>query len=202
MSILLCDDHLMFLESLRIVLERRGHDVETATSPEVAVRQLDAEDIPWLVVMDLSFPDANGIDGIRAVLEAAPSSRVILLTASIENGVTEAAIEAGASAVVNKAQPLMSVVEVIERTIEAESLRGPVVMTQGSPVDDPLLTVQEREVLRLLVQGASTQQIARALNVASTTARTHIQNVLMKLGAHSRLEAASLAIRRGLVSSS
>jgi DNA-binding NarL/FixJ family response regulator len=201
-SILLCDDHLMFLESLRIVLERRGHDVETATSPEVAVRQLDAEDIPWLVVMDLSFPDANGIDGIRAVLEAAPSSRVILLTASIENGVTEAAIEAGASAVVNKAQPLMSVVEVIERTIEAESLRGPVVMTQGSPVDDPLLTVQEREVLRLLVQGASTQQIARALNVASTTARTHIQNVLMKLGAHSRLEAASLAIRRGLVSSS
>jgi two-component system, NarL family, nitrate/nitrite response regulator NarL len=135
----------------------------------------------------------------------------VLLTAGVDAGLLRAARAAGVRGVADKRHPVTEMLQVLERVIAGESAIEPErvaprpVNTVRRHANDGLrlasfLTAREREVLCGLVRGHDTNKLARSMGIASATARCHIQNVLTKLGAHSRLEAATSAVRYGMVS--
>jgi two-component system, NarL family, nitrate/nitrite response regulator NarL len=204
--LLLCDDHLLFLEVLRPALEANGHTVDIATTIDEALRLAD-RNRPDLCVFDMRFPRASGVDGVRRLRHLYGDAKVVMLTAVDDPAELGEALAAGALGLAYKARPLAETVRTLERVyrgeavIDARVLHGLVGERRVSPEERlaSYLTVREREVLACLVQGKSTSEIAAAIQVSTSTARTHIQSILSKLGVHSRLEAAAFAVRHHIV---
>jgi DNA-binding NarL/FixJ family response regulator len=191
LDIVVCDDHLLLADCLAAVLDAQGHRVLTATDPDAAVR-LVANGGVDVCVMDLSFPGATGFDAIREITLASPATRVVVLSGSAHPFARERALAAGAAAFVVKGEDvgrLIEAVEAIDRIAPENERRV-----------DIALTAREREVLDRLVSGERTQMIADGMGVSYSTARTHVRNLLRKLGVHSRLEAVALAMSHSLVS--
>jgi two-component system nitrate/nitrite response regulator NarL len=200
--LVLCDDHRLFAEPMAFALEQRGHRVVVTTTPAEAIRAVD-EDEPHLCLMDLRFPGGTGLDAVAAIRRDHPLCIVVVLSASADPGAVEAARSAGAAGFVRKDQPLSAVFAALERlAIGREPVPAPAGIrrqehaTSPSIVDD--LTQREREVLRCLVRAEDTVTIARTLGVAPSTARTHLQSLLTKLGVHSRLQAVTLVADAGV----
>jgi two-component system nitrate/nitrite response regulator NarL len=205
-----CDDHRVFAEALAAVL--RTHDyqvVDVLQDPRHALKLL-ADDPVDLCVMDLGFPDADGIEFTRKIRETAPDVRVFVLTARTGADVLRLAMAAGASGVASKDRSIDEVVRAIGRVAAGEMFCDDALLRDALGLDaDPdrahaqflatYLTRREREVLTLLVQGTTTDAMAADLGISRTTVRTHIQSVLNKFGAHSRLEAVAYAITNGIV---
>ncbi len=213
MKLVLCDDHRIFAESLALVLEGRGYVVAAVT--ETPQDALDAVmgNSPDICVLDLTFPGANGLDFVARIARASPGCRVVVLTGSSDPAVLAAAVDAGAAGFAVKAQAVDDIVVAIERAHAHEVAIAPALllaalaqqMSYASRNESDarrlarFLTDREREVLERLVRGEDTGTLARGMGIARSTARTHIQSVLTKLGVHSRLEAAILAVRESIV---
>jgi two-component system nitrate/nitrite response regulator NarL len=203
LSLVLCDDHLVFLESLELALVARGHQVVAAVShPRDAVKHV--EDVGADVcVMDLSFGGSEALDAIRH-LSAMPV-RTVVLTGYLDDTVKSRCLDAGADACVGKDWPLPDVLVAIEGASSphdrASAFHSDAMAANPWSADQlaRFLTVREREVLAALVAGETTEELARRLHIRQATVRTHVQSVLNKLGVHSRLEAVSLAVRNSLV---
>lgn len=210
MSILLCDPHTLFTEALKSLLEERGYDVATCSSP-CRTAEIVRNGGVDIVITGLTFPGPDGeptssVSVVRSVTEADRDVRVIVLTEVTDINLLQAALAEGAVAVTHKVQPLAELFQVIERVqageavLSSELMRAVIGRTQSNEQSlASFLTTREREVLGRLVQGQSTRQIAESMGVAYSTARTHIQSVLDKLGVHSRLEAAAFAARHQVV---
>lgn len=204
MKILLCDDHRLLVETLASLLRARGHEiVACALHPDDAVGIVQEEQVD-VCVMDLSFGGIDdGIEGIRRVIAAAPGTKVVVLSASGEPDSIAGSLAAGASAYLLKSEDVDRILSTITSMTSVEAENVPVTTpkipepTHGQALR--FMTPREREVLTRLVQGQSTVTIAREMGVAYSTARTHIQNVLTKLGVHSKLAAVTYAVRNGLV---
>lgn len=202
--ILLCDDHQLLVEALSTVLRRRGDEVVATVSPEQAV-MVAADQQPDVCVMDRSFPDGqDGIAAIPAMRAVSPATDIMLLTGNADAAGARAAVQAGARGFLRKDEPLQVILAAIDTTaagalivIDASILRPPAPRREP-PLAAPL-TSREQDVLERLVRGESTQAMARSMQISYSTARTHSQNLLAKLGVHSQLEAAAFATRRGLV---
>lgn len=208
MNVLICDDHSLFAEALSIVLAGRGHEVVGCVTAPQEAATVAATGAVEVCVMDLQFPGSSGVDGIAWVLQESPSTRVVALTGSTDPGLLSQAIDAGARGLATKGDDLNRVVDTIRRVHEGEvvlAATGIEVATKGdeTPMDrnalTRFLTDREREVLQRLVDGQSTADVARDMGVRYTTARTHIQNLLMKLGVHSKLEAVAFAVSNRVV---
>jgi DNA-binding NarL/FixJ family response regulator len=204
MNLVVCDDHSLLAECLAVVLEARGHRViATVNDPEAAVRIVAEREVD-VCVMDLSFPDASGFDAIEAIVRAG-ATRVVVLSGSSQPFAEARAIEAGAAAFVLKDDDVSRVIEVVElvHSHDASVTKVPFRGAEGPGAENDdvagRLTAREREVLERLVSGERTQVIAAGMGVSYSTARTHVQNVLHKLGVHSRLEAVAFAMRHSLV---
>jgi two-component system, NarL family, nitrate/nitrite response regulator NarL len=204
-DVLLCDDHVLFLEVMRPVLEARGHRVATTSSVEEAVSSVAASP-PDVCVLDIAFPSVDGVAGVR-LLRAAANIKIVMLTAITAPDVLREAVIAGACGVAFKGRPLAEAVETIERVGRGEAVLdigilravvAPRVESFGARLAG-FLTAREVEVLGRLVQGEGTTEIARSLRVSRSTARTHVQSILTKLGVHSRLEACAFAVRHRIV---
>lgn len=207
MRIVLCDDHEMFVEALASVLSGRGWTVcattFTATEGEAAIRRHR----PDIGLLDFTFPDGNAIGAIRALASSDVPTRLILLTANYHTALAKSALDLGVRGLLSKTQRMEKIIEVMERVGLGETV---VDGTPAREVDSPTLRASERvlrdlttrecEVLRRIALGDSTAALAAGLGVSVHTARTHIRNILKKLGVHSRLEAAALAVRVGLIS--
>ena len=211
MKLVLCDDHAMWLEVLRNALVARGHMVAAlATTPAAGVEAVAATS-PDLCALDIVFPDSDG-DGFGAaeqIREESPNTRVLMMTGSSEPALIASARSVGASGLTCKDQSINVIVRALERVA-----RGGTAFEQSGlqvgrgreryPDDRETkrmllsLTTRERDVLRRLIAGRTTTEIARELGVTKNTARTHVQNVLMKLGAHSQLQATTQVVRAGL----
>lgn len=208
--VLLCDDHTVFAEALAVALRSAGEDVVavTRTVPELlsAVRT----HAPDLVVIDVHFAEGpDGLSGTRSLSSADPPVRVLVLSGAVDAAMVAAAVEAGADGVVGKSEPLQSVLRAV-RTVSSgafyadplllrRSLRATPAELDRVQLAAQFLTPREREVLGLLVQGASTRQLVDDLGIGSATVRTHVHAVLTKLGARTRLEAVAMAVAHGLV---
>lgn len=161
---------------------------------------------PDVVLLDRRLPDGDGIAAIGALAEAAPRARVLVLTGEATPAVAVRVVEAGGAGLVVKSAGLRELESAV-RQVAA----GGVVFTPSllSGVLDQLtgrarpagaaLTRRERETLLLLAEGASTEQLSERLGIARNTARNHVQRVLEKLGARSKLEAVAIARREGLL---
>lgn len=206
--VLIVDDHQVFADLLGFALsvepdlESAGH----ASTAEEALA-LARRERPDVVVMDLQLgvEGAQGIDLTAQVLAELPSTRVVVLTALKDHRLAVAAAQAGAVGYLQKDGELSTVIHALRAAHAGLVLIPPRLLTElGSrlPVDDQsrsLLSDRELEVLSLLNQGLSARAIGERLDVTVNTARTHIRNLITKLGAHSQLEALTQARRLGLL---
>lgn len=206
MKVLICDDHRLFAEAFAFVLAASGHDVVgCVASPDEAVRTVATTDVE-VCVMDLHFPSGSGVEGIARILAASPMTKVVALTGSSEPLSLATAVDAGAHGVAVKDHDIHQVIHTVERVYAGDMVVDARLMSAkiepaGGDGDGAgrFLTVREREVLAHLVGGASTAELAEAMKVTYSTARTHIQNVLTKLGVHSKLEAIAFAVSNDIV---
>ena len=205
MKILLCDDHLLLAEALEALLKIAGHEVLVTAHPQEAV-VLASDEAPDVCLLDLGFPDTDGLDLVRAVREASPDAKVVVLSAQRDPDLVRAAIDLGARGYLCKDVGVVEVVRAVDQVIDGEVVIDPLVAQsltrrrRHRPDDIEwlmgFLTQREREVLRRIVTGQSTEEMARDMAVTRSTARTHVQNVLQKLGVHSRLQAVAAVAGR------
>ena len=205
MRILLCDDHVLLAEALDSLLTSAGHEVTVANSPDEALALLDTAR-PDVCVLDVGFPDGDGVDVLSRVTDRSPHTKVMMLSATRDPDVVKAAIDLGARGYLCKDVGVVEVVRAVQRVHEGDVVLDPQVVQmlarRPRPRPDDIewlmgfLTSREREVLRRIVLGQGTQEMANEMHVSRSTARTHVQNVLRKLGVHSRLEAVAAVSRR------
>jgi DNA-binding NarL/FixJ family response regulator len=173
----------------------------TLTGTIEAVR----EHRPKICLLDRHFADGDGVAGIDNIIAASPRTQVLILTADGAADAMLKAVKMGASGFVHKTWGVRSLVDAIERVIKGEVVieapRGAQRRSLSSEARRLAahLTARERECLALLVEGLDTKAMTARLGVSTTTVRSHVQALLTKLGVHSRLEAASLAVRYDLV---
>lgn len=205
MRVVLCDDHRLFAEPMAAALEMRGHEVFLCTTPAEAILAVD-KCHPDVCVIDLRFPDGDGIEAVAELRNRHPSYRVVVLSASADDGDVSAAKAAGAVGFLRKDQPVSAIFEALDRIVAGGELAAPPMLRGSTGSEEHArvrrllaqLTVRERQVLRGLLQAEDTETIARALGVATSTARTHLQNVLLKLGVRNRVQAVVLVMSVGM----
>ena len=214
--ILVCDDHVVFAESLAHLLGALGPEVVAVTfHPNQAIAVLRREPVD-VGVFDVAFGTETVLDRLAEIRAAAPNTRLVLLGARLDAQTIAAGQAAGVRGVADKRLPAAQIVQILERVNGGELVlpdspppdslppARPSRPARGSPADytqrlAAFLTPRERQVLGALVRGRDTVRLAKELGIAETTARCHIQSVLIKLGAHSRLEAATTAVRFGMI---
>ena len=209
--LLIADDHHVVREGLRLVLalDPELEVVGEAADGETAVR-LAQELRPDLVLMDLQMPVLDGIAATEAIRREVPETEVLVLTSVLEDVSVLGAIRAGAIGYVHKDTNGTELRRAIKAAAAGqvqlspaatqwllEEMRGD--QSAGPSSAAPSLTERELEVLRLLAQGLSNAEITQVLGVGENTAKTHVRNVLAKLGVHSRTQAVLQAQRLGLV---
>jgi two-component system, NarL family, nitrate/nitrite response regulator NarL len=203
----------MFVESLAVVLTAQGWTVCALALTPGDAEQAVLEHRPDIAVLDLGFPAAASLAVARALHDRAPGTGLVALTSAAGGASLDAARDAASEARVgglaSKDADLGQIIAAIRRVRRSEVMAEPnslveaVVPAGRRPPQDDLierfLTEREREVLGCLVRGQSTGTVAADLGITANTARSHIQSTLNKLGVHSRVEAAALAVRTGLL---
>ncbi|MDN3351848.1 response regulator transcription factor [Actinomadura sp. DC4] len=207
MRVVICDDHAVFADSLAMVLRESGHDVIGVTySPADALRLLGSAPAD-ICLIDLQFPEGSALDSLPALLRVAPATRFVVLSGSREPEVLAAALSAGVRGFAHKGQQADEIVAMLARVHAGDVVADPATGSR-MPLRPPseaqrlarYLTPREREVLTRLVRGENTATLARTMEITRSTARSHVQSVLTKLGVHSQREAVIAAARYGLVS--
>jgi DNA-binding NarL/FixJ family response regulator len=207
------DDHPVFTEALAVVLGAEDDMVTVGTANHAHHLKLALHrEAPDVLVIDVDLGSESGIDLLSEVDEHWPQTRTVVLTCHDDEETACAAIRAGATGFVSKSAAPEELVGAIRAASRGESwippkLLRPVLQrlqSSGEQVPTPeeeafaRLTAREREVLGLMVAGLDRATIAKELFVSPNTVRTHAQNLLAKLGAHSSLEAVAIALRLGL----
>jgi DNA-binding NarL/FixJ family response regulator len=211
-TVLVVDDHRTFAEALAIAIGvERDMVVSIASSGREAIEVIERKP-PDVVLMDVEMPGAGGIETTRRVHTEHPESRVIVLSAHEDDLIKARALEAGATGYLTKHGSFTEVAEAIHRTQRGESLidreeqrrllrhlrhRRHQESTERQRANR--LTPRQLEILQLLADGKAPKLIARDLKLSDATLRTHVQNILTRLGAHSKVEAVALAIRHGKI---
>jgi DNA-binding NarL/FixJ family response regulator len=203
--VLVVDDHEMVAESFRRVLAAED-DIEVIATASTAAGALEAAltHAPDVVLMDYLLPDGDGVAATARIREQLPDVKVVLLTGSDVDQALPGALEAGCVGYLEKTSALDKLAPAVraaasgEVVISAPDL-GRLVAKPGSEPRVATLTRREREVLALVAEGLSNQAIAERLTLSVHTVRSHVQSVLEKLPAHSKLEAVAVARRRHLL---
>jgi DNA-binding NarL/FixJ family response regulator len=204
--ILLVEDHVLFRQGLAHLLEREpGFKVVGEAGSLAEVRKLSGN-----ALRDVDVAVGFGLIEYFALNE--PQVMTLVLSASLESGRFARAIEAGAAGVLDKAAPMKNIIEAVRRLKDGEAL-----LSKAEVIEMPSLlslerqqkrealqaiqrlTSREKEILWALAGGLESKQIAQMLNITVETERTHMDNILHKLGVHSRLQALVFAVRHGLV---
>ena len=205
--VMVVDDHMMVRRGLGTVLKVYA-DMELvgeAERGETAV-QLCAQLQPDVVLMDMVMADMDGAAATRLIRKQFPTIQVIALTSFKDEILIQSALQAGAISYLLKDVSANDRVEAIRAahagraTISPEATQALIQAARQDPVPGHDLTEREREVLLLMVEGLNNTQIAARLTVSPSTIKSHVSNILAKLGVTSRTEAAALALRHKLAS--
>ena len=213
-KILIVDDHLTFGEALQVALSKEKDlvVVDVVTDGSRAVDAVSAHK-PDVILMDLSMPGTDGIEATRRIRDSDPEARVVVLSGQEGELTFARAVQAGASGFLPKTEAVLDVAGAVRRVHRGEALHDEAEVEaalrrlrhrreQEASMERRLdrLTPRELEILQLMAEGRSSQRIAGGLGMSPHTLRTHVQNILTKLGVHSKLEALVAAIRYGKVS--
>jgi len=209
MKILIADDHSLFRESLRTLLEAKGHEVigEAANGQEAVLRSKEKR--PDLILMDLSMPVLDGLSAIKILAAEQPEVKVVALTASEDDRMLFDAIKSGAQGYLLKNLDADEFFALLEGVGRGEPALTPALARKllkefakpGQTKDSPdALTERELDVLRCLVDGVtSNRKLAERLGVSENTVKFHVRNILDKLHLNNRAQAVSFALRNRIV---
>ena len=209
--LLLVDDHTAIRQALTFLFEQERDFIVIGQAGSLAEARTMFEDVD-VAIVDLDLLDGNGITLVEELHAANSHSMVLVLTASADRIDYAQAIEAGAAGVLHKSAQVSEIIDAVRRISEGEFLLKPgeiveLLRLAGQRREEnrdaekifARLTPREREVLDALAEGLSDKDIAQRLQISNETQRTHVMNVLSKLGVHSRLHAVVFAVRHGLV---
>jgi two-component system, NarL family, response regulator LiaR len=206
--VLIADDHAVVREGLRafLVLQDDIEVVGEAADGEEAV-EVTERTKPDVALVDLVMPRLDGIAAIRRIRHVSPDTRVVVLTSFVDEDKMLPAVRAGAVGYLLKDVQPQELVSTIRSVHGGATLLHPAVVEElvrevrddGRPADRDVLTDREREVLVLIARGRANKAIAFELGVAEKTVKTHVSNILGKLGLTDRTQAALYAVREGLV---
>jgi DNA-binding NarL/FixJ family response regulator len=213
-EVLIVDDHRMFADALRMALDgERDVEVVGVASGVDELSAVAGELRPAVALVDLDTPGRDPVEVVRDVLRGAPDAAVLGLMSQQSDLLVARIVEAGAAGHLSKYEPVASVVDLVRRAASGTDLLGPrerrrlmgrlhhrraEQATAQQRADR--LTPRELEVLQHMANGESPRVIAVLLGMSPATLRTHVQNVITKLGVHSKTEALAFAIRHGKVS--
>jgi NarL family two-component system response regulator LiaR len=208
--VLVVDDHTIVRKGICALLtEIAGIEVvgEAADGQEAVAQANNLH--PDVILMDLAMPNMDGIEATRQIKTSQPGSRILVMTSFATDDKVLPAIKAGALGYLLKESAPEDLVQAIHQIHRGESSLHPTIarkvleeITHPSdrpPTPDPL-TKREAEVLLLVAEGLSNQDIARKLNISDATVRSHVSNIMSKLHLATRIQAALYALREGLVS--
>ncbi len=211
MKVLLIDDHTLFRTGIGALLQ--GHDIQLAAavgSGEEGI-QLATELDPDIVLLDLRMPEMDGLQVLIELKQQHPELPVVMLTTSEEEQDLLAALQHGAQGYLLKDMEPEELVSSLGRTLKGEVVVAPSMtpllarVAQGEILrnhqrDDlqALLTPREYEILSHLAEGQSNKVIGRELDISDGTVKLHVKSILRKLDVHSRVEAAVIAVERGI----
>ena len=203
MRIVLCDSNRILCEALASMLQARGHPVlSIATSASDSIAAV-VKNRPDACLLDLRFPDGSGLDVARAIRRSVPETKIVVFSRITDPAVVSEAKKIGVSGFLRKDQKpetitrALGVISAGRTAFDPGYWRQPSRRRIPSPAEEMIgkLTPRERQVLQRIVAGQSTGQMAREMNVAMSTVRSHIGQVLNKLDAHSQVQAAAIASR-------
>ena len=206
-SVLIVDDHRMFAESLsRLLADEDGITVLGIAGSVRETMELVSRCEPQVLLLDYQLPDGDGVTVTAEVKRAHPKTMIVMLTGSTEDRVLLGAIDAGCSGFLTKDRAAIEVAEAVRGAAAGEALISPQLLgrllpklkrTYRSLGSD--LTDRERTTLMYLAKGWPNKAIATEMHLSLNTVRNYVQSLLTKLGAHSKLEAVSTAVREGIV---
>ena len=226
--VLVVDDHNLFRRGLVALLSQERRLTIVGEAGDAGAAQRSAAQLkPDVILLDIHLPGVTGIDAVAGLKEAAPGARVLMLTVSENDEDLAAGLRAGADGYLLKTidteELAHSIVRVWEgdtvispemmgklvgllragavRDLPSQDAQPPVAVESGLQADDPIhnLSPREGEILRLVARGDSNKVIARALDIAETTVKIHVQHILRKLALSNRVHAAVYATERGWV---
>ena len=213
-SLLLADDHKIFRESLKLLLSQQA-DIEIvgeAANGLEALSQL-AHTRPDVLVLDVAMPKLNGLDALRQIRQQCPQVRIVILSSYNDEGYVVDALSHGASAYVLKDQSVVDLVLAVRAAVAGYRYLSPPLSERGleiylsarqretqpldpSQVPENLLTKREQQILTLVSQGRSNDEIGRELSISARTVETHRAHMMLKLGMHTRAELTQFAHQR------
>ena len=212
--IMIVDDHELFRRGIGMVLEKEP-DIELVgeASDGTDAVKIAIETMPDVVLMDVRMPRGSGIEATQQIKAALPTTKIMMLTISDEEGDLYDAIKAGASGYLLKDVPTDEVPAAIRAVHAGQSMISPSMASKlmqefasmakkgdEKPVAaQPRLTDREMEVLRLVAKGRNNRDIAKELFISENTVKNHIRNILEKLHLHSRMQAVVYAVREKLL---
>ena len=202
--VVVVDDHPMWRDSVARDLAEAGLDVVGTAGDGRAAVDVAKATTPDVVVMDLQLPELSGVEATRAIAEALPDVKVLVLSASGEHADVLDAVKAGATGYLVKSARVDELVDAVRRTAAGDPVFTPglagLVLGAFRAVTEPeaKLTDRETEVLRLVAKGLTYKQIAERLVLSHRTVQNHVQNTLNKLQLHTRYELVRYAVKKGL----
>ena len=206
LRVLLADDHRIFRQGVRALLEREGFQVAGEAADGHGAIQMAGNLTPDVAVVDLGMPLLNGLDAAREITRVSPRTRTILLTMHAEDPYVARALQAGIRGYVLKSQAAEDLVQAIR-----EVARGAVYLSPGisetvveaylakRDIPPDPLTPREHQVLQLVAEGKTTKEVASLLGVSVKTAESHRMRIMTKLDIHETAGLVRYAIRQGLI---
>jgi len=199
--ILSADDHPLLRSGIGALIATQPDMqliAEASTGREAV--QLYREFRPDVTLMDLQMPDMSGLDAIIAIKSETPSARVIVLTTYSGDVLAQRALKAGAQAYVLKSLVRTEILNTIRIVYAGEKeVQAAVAAEMAKHAADAALTTREIQVLQLVAAGCANKVISEKLEINEETTKTHIKNILAKLGARDRTHAVSLGLKRGII---
>ena len=208
--VVLADDHRMLRDGLRRTLEEHGLSVvgEANDGREAVALVLDVR--PDVTVMDVTMPNMDGVEATRQIRLQQPGARIVMLTMHSDQDIVTNAIRAGASGYLTKdcsGDELVGAIRAIARgdTVLSPGLAGAMLqevqkLGQAKTEAEPLITKREEEVLQLIADGLSTQEVADQLYISLKTVKNHLASIYQKLDSRDRTQAVVRAVRMGIIS--
>jgi DNA-binding NarL/FixJ family response regulator len=199
----IADDHPAMLTAIADTLEASGVDIVGRASDGLeALAQIEAKQ-PRVALVDVRMPRLSGIEVAQKAAVVAPNTSIVFYTAYGDRALLSEALDVGARGFVLKEAPLPDLVRAVERVAAGDAYVDPVlagVLVSAQTDKVPSLTQREREVLRLLADGLSNEEIGKRLFISPETVRTHVRKAMAKLEADTRTQAVATALRQSLIS--
>ena len=212
-TVAMIEDHQLLVDSLGLML-RYEDDIQFLGAAASLSDGIDLVQTctPEVLLLDVGLPDGNGLDLIPEIVEISPKTNIVVLTSLTDEATLMRVVDSGISGFVSKNSQLSDLLATIRKAAEGEIVI-PTSLLMGLLMRMPRdkaaafheekgwerLTLREQEILGMLAMGKSGNEIADELHIAPLTVRTHIRNLMSKMGVHSRLEAVAFGLKNGII---